>query len=99
MKVSVSAGLDLRTCEIVRRAKLPSLVGAQRGIFRSALPINTELVCRRAHELVSDAVLPVAIHSGGSVSLSAGDQILKYGSHSTRGTDGGPLLGLKLKRK
>ena len=39
--------------------------------------------------LVSRCGLPVQWVVSASVNLSAGDQMLKYGSHATNGTEGG----------
>src|ERR1041385_3324980 len=44
-------------------------------------------------QLVSRCRFPVQCTVSASVNLSAGDQMLKYGSHATSGTDGGRKVG------
>src|SRR5438552_18721298 len=78
---------------MVRVGSTSRFVCGSAGIFAGSLPITRNPLPSIRTKLVSRCGLPVQWTVSASVSLSAGDQMLKYGSHATSGTAGGRRVG------
>ena len=89
IKVRVSDIPPPSNVQIVRVGWTSSCVCGKTGSLAGSLPISRKTFPSIRTRLVSRCALPVQCIVSASASLSAGDQMLKYGSHATSGTAGG----------
>ena len=87
--VSVSLMPSPAKVQIVRVGKTSTPVCGSAGTAAGSLPITRNALPSIRTRLVRRCGLPVQCVVSASVSLSPGDQMLKYGSCATSGTAGG----------